>query len=292
MHTSLSPVFARRVVVSTALFCAAFTFGPSLSLGQTLYNIPSMVLDGGAGENTYGVSSGTGAVGLVLGGGNTTLTVSNTTQTSTLIGNFADTNLAIGDTLRLSFAFTATGASSAAQNLRFGFFNSNTTPFTANALSGGTVGGNDTGYFVRYTPTASVNAADNYVKRDGLSNPTASVSPPSTSLVANITTTAVGLINVPTTGFFQLERTASGVLISSQVGGSIISSFLDTTSPFTAFNQVGTFFNGSTTPSFAFTDFTVALTTSAIPEPSTYAAGAGLVVLGFVALRRRFGPRV
>jgi hypothetical protein len=267
----------------------------SASAQTTLYTISSMILDGAAGENTYGISGGATNVGFAFGGANTTVTVSNTNQNSTLVGNFSDTALSVGDILRLSFAFTASGNSTSAQNIRFGFLNSNNTPFTANAQTNGTVGINDSGYFARYTPTSTVNAGDNYNKRDGTTGSTATLltgtAPPTTSLAANITTTAVGTFGVPVTGFFQLERTASGVLMSSQLGGSITSSFLDTTSPFTVFNEVGFFFNGNVAPSFAFTDFSVVFSTSAIPEPSTYSAVAGLAVLGFVAVRRRRGAR-
>lgn len=101
-------------------------------------------------------------------------------------------------------------------------------------------------------------------------------------------TQAVGTSSI-TSVAFSFTKTASGIDIGGSLNGNSIGTFsrTDTSLPdvITTFNFFGIYQNSSTT-NLDFTIDNVSLVT-AIPEPSSAAALAGLGVLGLVATRRR-----
>lgn len=142
--------------------------------------------------------------------------------------------------------------------------------------------GDDTGYNADFGTTRSA-----WYATGGpayyLSVGTPSTNTPGTSLQRTITTTAPVMLQ------FQLTRTETGATFhvhrgTTATGPTTLVYSLDHTSPVTSFEEFSILTQGARD---YWIDNLNLTTGSAIPEPSTYAAGLGLVALGLAAWRKR-----
>lgn len=180
-------------------------------------------------------------------------------------GAFTNTTaLSIGDSITLAFdlRFTATPGASGA-GLRIGLGTSTTTELFQLG-TGGTASGN----FAHY------NVADTTA---GTGSVTFTPVPLSTTSITNTLAHTFSL-TLTRTGSTSLDfsTTIDGVSVTSSSGATSISAF--------TFNRI---LVGEGTPVMKYNlDNVNVFITTAIPEPSTYAAFAGLVALGLVAFKR------
>ncbi len=235
------------------------------------------------------------------------LFVTNSGAPYSLTTTFAQQSLvAIGDklTLTLNIRTPTTGTlpvpafNTGAGVFQVGLFSTPTTTIlgaNTNSFSGatyvspttintGTVFNDDAGYIGRYS-TSTTTVTSEVRDRSGGTGVTlfagtfttvAGTSVASQSTIAVDTTYAVLL---------ELERTATGVRITSSFNGSSVD-VTDTTTPNLNFNQIGVFFGSAFGLAASRANFVddVVVTFTPIPEPTTLAAVAGALVLG---LRRR-----
>lgn len=210
---------------------------------------------------------------------------------------FEVTSLEVGDNITVTFNFEAPAWGSANAGFRFGLFNSNDTTI---------VNFNNTQYtpFTGYSGTTNpVGAATNpmVLRTRNLTN--------SALLTTNEAFTSIGnsggvqnqsfVVNESYTGVFSVTRT--GLLtndLTFSISGSGLSDYTITRThtsdaPETVGSIVTTFdgFALSTTNAVLNTGVihldNIVVTTTAIPEPSAFAALAGLGVLGLAVARRR-----
>ncbi|MEX2607509.1 MAG: PEP-CTERM sorting domain-containing protein, partial [Kiritimatiellia bacterium] len=200
--------------------------------------------------------------------------------------------LAIGETLTLNFDITfyigALGKSGD-DGFRFGIYDSNSDRVTAdNTNANGSAAGfnDDRGYSV----WANLNESGNLELFEKTSDNNLNVSSSANTQRATGTNTNMGTGGLlSTAGSFSIERTASGLNISSSIGGGSVSyshlspgtTEFDTIYFFGAGTQ---FTENSNDDDGSFTLDNVSV--SVIPEPSTFIL-VGLALLGLVAFGHR-----
>lgn len=203
-----------------------------------------------------------------------------------------------GETLTVSFTLTLSSlnASTSANTIRFGLFNSGATPTRVSADSTGASANftssafsNDGGYQIGFNPGATAtlvsvnerNAASVDASNTALfSSNTATTTSLATSSLA-IGATAATPFNVS----FSIGRSGTSYSLSSTINGQTIA-FTDTSISATSFDQFALQYSTAavgTSGTITLDDLNI----SVIPEPSTFAALAGLGGLGFAAIRRR-----
>ncbi|HEV7300324.1 MAG TPA: PEP-CTERM sorting domain-containing protein [Tepidisphaeraceae bacterium] len=246
------------------------------------------------------MATGTSASNVGPGINGNSLFVLNEANAFSVTARFANTSLAVGDSLSLTATIRTSGAAptTGASAFRIGLFDRGTIETTNNSNAfGGATGGatsngysDDTGYVANYSPTAgspgsvSVKAQKRPVAAGNLFAGVSDIpGGAGTSSASNFAAD----VNYPVV--FTLTRTALGsVSISSSVNGAVLATS-DSTSPFTTFNELGLFFGSqfgnATTPRSNFIDdVAVTFTPAAVPEP----AALGVLALGgLAALRRR-----
>lgn len=242
----------------------------------------------------------------------------NTTSSTYFTAQFAPTSAPIalgstvGDYVKVSLTFKFTGLTTAGLGTRFGVFDSNGTNITADQTSTSVVGviENDAGYGVTGggsmtfdtdtaaatmfsgpgerspVPSASANyfnAASDYVldTTQGFTNAISASG--AGALTANGTPYTMSMI---------FTRTAAGMDIMGELSGGLYGTITsqiahDTTPSTTEFATLAFRFNNTATARFTSLTVTDLTVLSSIPEPATYAACMGALVLGVVLIRRR-----
>ncbi len=212
----------------------------------------------GAAASTFGgvIRNGSGTVALVVNGGNQTLSGTNTYTGGTSI---TSGTLALSGSGAINSSALAVSSGAIFRNASsVGFSNSLTV----------TEGSLFTGTTANFTPTSltiSATLADGFSGIDFVSSLTKAG-----LLTVNLGSTEVGtynLISSATDGAFA-SVTISGTALASSDGGA---SFTGNDGAFT----------------YTFTNSANSLAISAVPEPATYAALAGLGMLAFAVYRRR-----
>jgi hypothetical protein len=211
---------------------------------------------------------------------------------------FTSTTLAPGDSISVSFNLRTTGANpTGGDAFRIGLFNSGGVKQTANLNAYNSTSFDAyTGYFAQYTPNATGSTTTANSIRERVSSSNQGLFQGTTTALANSSTPVVGgTVSFDTTYAvtFSISRSLDGTtntITSSFGGASIIST--DTTTPLSSFDTLGIFFGsnwGAASPNSRsnFIDDVLVTHTAAVPEPSAFAALAGLGALGFASTRRR-----
>lgn len=211
---------------------------------------------------------------------------------------FDAVSLAVNETVRISFNFSAPAYGASNAGFRFGLFNSNNTPVT-NFIN--TEYGPFTGYSVTTNPVGA--ASNPMVIRDRSINTEGALLTTNTAFQAVGTTGGAQnqsfVANEIYTASFSVTRTSASVAtISAMITGAGLSGYTITRE------------HSSASATFVFDGFALSATSAAlvdtngiirldnilvetnvspIPEPSAFAALAGLGVLTMAASRRRRG---
>lgn len=288
MQSKLS-FLCRAVLASVFLY----SIGTVVAVAETLYDLSTAALNGSSGENTFYAGNAT----LSIGSGNSSLTLQGTTQGfSYVVGYFNPTSLVnVGDKAVFSFTATfsnyATSAGAGPQALRLGLFNSGGSLLTANSSSTDTSIFNAyTGYRADYNPNSSPGSVLSQI-RERNSTSTNLFSSGATAVLTSTPTTTplLGLTSAPFSGMFSIEKTTTGILLTSTVNGTQSVTALDDASAFTNFDTFSFFMYGETPaspPSLSFSDLQVSYL--AVPEPAAMtmlASGFGLLML--ITIRKR-----
>lgn len=270
---------------------------PAFSFAQVLVN--DTFSDGGHSNGAdaqdvawfYGVNSTPSSVGVVDVDGNNRFRVVAPLLSGTnplLTSTFETASLSVGQTITLSFDFTSTGVASAS-GIRFGLYNGGGTNLTGNMVGSppafGSVFHNDVGFsvFAPHQQTGAIqlhhrkaNSETNANLLGGATAINESIVGASATLGAATNTTSVY------TASLSLTRTGDGYDYSVSYAGT---SFGGTTTltPTFSFDTIGILALNNAEQAFTIDNVTVTV----IPEPSAFAALAGLGVLGAATARRR-----
>lgn len=315
MHTLAKSLFALGAVglsaasVSTAQTTVLINddFTSAVRVG-TAPNVQGIDRNGGTsrdyivatnGDQSMAVGSGTDNASDIASGINgNSFRIINVFNAYGVFTTFASTTLNPGDTLTVSANVRTSVANvnaSGSGAFRIGLFDHGDTIQSNNV---GTFGGfpsttfnDDQGYIANYSTNFSGFATVAAQGRSG-GSATSAFAGTLEALGAGTAGTSVIPFDTNLAVSFVLTRSLDGssVSISSTFNGASVTQS-DATGPYTTFNQLGIFFGSgwgnAGTPRANFIDDVSVIHTSAIPEPSTFAALAGVAVLGLAASRRR-----
>jgi hypothetical protein len=206
-------------------------------------------------------------------------------------------NLAVGESLTLSFTVSFSAVADAAGTFRVGLFNSGTR-FTADAFgnTNAAFSGNYAGYlgvvnpgatsgtniFRVYERSANNNLTSgsltNFTQTGGSSGGTFKTFAIDTVYSAMLTLTLVDATTL------SINQSYTGVFSGDSVTSTASATISDTSGLTTSFDTLSFYYNNTANLTF---DNIKLDYTSAIPEPATVAMLAGFSVLGLAALRRR-----
>lgn len=253
-----------------------------------------------------------------------TLTVSSgalyqTTGTGgrSILTYFTPTSLEVGETLSLSFNLNIVGPAGTAfsnaqgnnNQLRFGLYDSGgVTPvvadnFGSSSYPGGQYNfGSQDGYASVTSLVAGSTNSDGtpagWTIRDRTGTNTALISTTTgyTTLGAAEFPSTSFAVDTLYTGMMTITRTVDGVDITATfTGGALGANYtisrFDDTDAITQFDMLAFHLNSNVAVGFLIDNVQLSLTAAPIPEPSTYAALAGLLALGLAAWRRRNATR-
>lgn len=201
-------------------------------------------------------------------------------------------NIGVNETLTLTYTITfdrATPLNAADTNFRVGLFDSTPGVRVSADAHGGTSASSTFDNYTGYTSALNLGAASGaFTLRER--SPLTNAALFSTSSLSSTTHSGPFQPNTPYTGVFSFTRTADDHLtMTHTITGAGLSnytmSFTDDTVSTFAFDMMSFSILSSTADSFTITQAKLQYT--AIPEPSTYAALAGLGALGLVLWRRR-----
>jgi hypothetical protein len=203
------------------------------------------------------------------------------------VGFFNATTLSVGSSIKLSFDIRAVGTTSNVSNaFRFGFFNSQgTQQVDDNAGSSPTFNGRvgDAGYFVGINPTAIAGGIASFSETD-----TSGFTLGGSEIAGINTGTSIALNSGYTNVALSLTRASATSMVLTFIynGGAPIS--IGTQSGTLTATTFDAIYLGSGSSTGGLQDVYIDnITVSAIPEPSTYAAIAGALVLAQVGFVRR-----
>jgi len=252
--------------------------------------------------NTYNESTFNDAF---ASGNSVTVTVAANSRMTVFTSSFTPIALSAGTTRQVNFTLSATGGLTAADTsttraIYAGFFN------TGGTSTGSTRFADDTGYLIRWNPGgASAGFLEYQERASGAVNSLYNGYTVGTNFGVGANGANITLAdNTAYTFSLRLVRAAGGAFSfgtnnTSTTYGAAVSGTPTTyygytntdTTPVTNFDQFAFMLQNTTGSAVTYTltmdTNTLAGTYSAIPEPSTYAALAGLAALGVVMLRRR-----
>lgn len=261
------------------------------TMAAPVFQLSDVKLDGTVDENTFAFGGGTGSVSYASDSLSVTYA---SNQYGYFTSYFPTQTLAdTGDKLVMNFTLSLSKLSANDQTFRFGLFNSNGTKASANGFENGAnlAFGNDRGYAPMYRQSGASTVSDAIYERvDGDSNnlfgtaafAAVSGSPQLNNL--NLTTSAFS-------GTLTLEKTAAGVLITTNVNGVGNQSVTDPAallpSPFTSFDTLGIFaFTNSSAGAATMNVTALSVNFIPIPEPATLGT-LGVAAVGLLSRRRQ-----
>ncbi len=204
-----------------------------------------------------------------------------------------------GDSITLTFNFAFSEIAAVDAGLRFGLFNSGGTRY-ASGFSSATqlfsnaavfgAGGATIGYFTEANPGAASGVSNLRVR-----NAFGAATPFSGGGALGTTNPAayLGLVaNTSYTASLTITRSGLSSIVSSTVNGFTVGGTVASGGQL-SFDTISIFTGGAAVPaSSAFTIDNVNVTVTPVPEPSTYAAAIGALLVGVMVLRRRRAARV
>lgn len=279
--------FTRPLLIAGLATLVTFSTAPARA--AVLYDLSTVALDGQPGENTYSLGQGN----LTQGSGNSLTFANSVSGFSYFAGYFNPATLVnIGDQIVLTFTATYTNFTTAdSQAFRFGLFNSSSARVTANSTSTDSATFNNyTGYRADYNPSNSGNTTASLLRERKVTSTNLFSTGSSPGLSSTPSTLPMlALSGSPFSGTFTIEKTSTGVTMTTQVNGTTSVTAMDNASAFTTFDTIGFFTIGTggvNATSLILTDLQVA----AVPEPST--VGLALLAGGMVVcLQRRRASR-
>lgn len=287
----LLPLATALAIVPLAVFGQTSIFNDSFSDGQRtgVSNTDGLAWIAGSGGSTLVASSGQMQFINTSAGSRQFSAYFAPTDNRVELAN-------IGDSLVLSATFSVANATNSANptqsDFRFALLDSTTgtgtTRYTADSQDSATTNLTYGGYAIFANLGATTGSMS--LRERVTSNPQKLISTtsPFSSPLASTTSQALTL-GASYTVTLTMTRTATGVDLDAAWTGAGLSnyavSYSDNAAAFTHFDTVA--FGGQFALNENFTFTNLSLTYNAIPEPSTYAALAGALALGFVAWRRR-----
>jgi len=195
-----------------------------------------------------------------------------------------------GHSIEVEFKVSRTTSYNYHSNFRVGFYNAGAVPSVDNF---GSAFNSALGYQAdipsigqnyRYLRLREDTAVDTNRLTDNSNNTTGGLFASEQNTAFALPNYSDPLVNLPVTITFTLTKVATGIelKVSSDLPGTSAYSVIDTVDPLQSFNAVT--FGWGNKDKIWLDDISV---TTAIPEPSTYAALFGLGALGFVMMRRR-----
>lgn len=199
-----------------------------------------------------------------------------------------------GDSLSVSFTFSLDGAAGASATnttaMRIGLFDSTAgNRIAADGLNATDTFDNYTGYIAAMAPGTSVASGLSLRERTTLTGANLISSTTAYTAFSGSAASQAFTYGSTYTGVFSVTKTATGVDLGIAFTGLGLSSYSlvkSDSTPVTAFDTFVFHNVSNVADSITITDLVVTHT-SAIPEPSSFAALAGLGVLGLAASRRR-----
>lgn len=251
--------------------------------------------------NTFNESSFTDAFS---SGNSVTVTVAANSRLTVFTSSFNPIALTNGTTKQVNFSISATGGLTSAGSgttrvLYAGFFNNNST------TTGSTRFADDTGYLLRWNPNGAGNGFLEYQERASGAVNSLYNGYTGTSFGVGSNSAAIELLDntlysmsmrlaLSAGGAFSFGTNNTSTTYGASVSGLPVTYYGYTntdSTPVTTLNQFAFMIQNTTGSAISYTltmdTNTLAGTYTAVPEPSTYAALAGLAALGLVMARRR-----
>lgn len=203
--------------------------------------------------------------------------------------------LGVGDKLVVEFSFSITGSASNSGGLRVGLMDSGGSRISKDSQTLNAAAFLDYTGYAAFLSNGAGSAGKFYKRNPGVSN--ALIHSGSTVysdlMGAGSGTGATFVDGTNYTGTFTLERTASGVFMSISLSGldGYSFSYTDSDAPCTSFDTFVIWGAANLLETYTLTGFTVNYI-AAVPEPNSAGAIMGVVMMGAVVSRRRFGARV
>jgi len=253
--------------------------------GSSLGRAEASVIVDGISYSAIQNTTGTGQIGLT---GGSTLAVYGTAGTSgndtqSVYTQFAQRELEVGESIRITFSLTDINFVQAAAGFRLSISSMPVSAGDQNTPNANWASGTRQGYNL-WVPTVTSNSSS-YLEFSGLQNPLSGDGSQNVKIGA---ATSTFLVNGAQNTFvvFQVTRDSlTSIQLSGSIGSTQLATVVDTTTPYFSFNtlQFGT---RSYNDGYGFTIDNLAITV--VPEPSvTLLLGVGLALALFGIRRHR-----